>query len=99
MTNKIYLFFLRLGLLNPAKVMYVGGSDVLPPPLKATEEQELLARLAAGDHSARQCLIEHNLRLVVYIARRFEKYGGESGGSGVHRYHRTDQSHRYLPGR
>lgn len=75
MNHRIYTFLLRLGLLNPAKVMYVGGSDVLPPPLKGAQEQELLQRLAAGDHSARQTLIEHNLRLVVYIARRFENTG------------------------
>lgn len=75
MNQTIYRFFLRLGLLNPAKIMYVGGSDVLPPPLKAEQEQQLLQQLAAGEQSARQALIEHNLRLVVYIARRFENTG------------------------
>lgn len=69
------LLFMRLGLLNPAKVMYVGGSDVLPPPLKAEQEQQLLQQLSQGQHQARQTLIEHNLRLVVYIARRFENTG------------------------
>jgi RNA polymerase sporulation-specific sigma factor len=53
--------------------MYIGGSDVLPPPLKPEEEQALLARL--HEPEARQTLIEHNLRLVVYIARRFENTG------------------------
>ncbi len=61
--------------LFPAKVMYIGGSDILPPPLPAAEEQQLLARVAAGDEAARQRLIERNLRLVVYIARRFENTG------------------------
>ena len=65
----------RLGLLQPAKLMYIGGSDVLPPPLKPAEEQALLARLAKGEEAARQKLIERNLRLVVYIARRFENTG------------------------
>lgn len=65
----------RLGLLQPAKLMYIGGSDVLPPPLKGTEEQALLERLTQGDSAARQTLIERNLRLVVYIARRFENTG------------------------
>ena len=65
----------RLGLLQPAKIMYIGGSDVLPPPLKPAEEQALLARLAEGEEAARQKLIERNLRLVVYIARRFENTG------------------------
>ena len=54
------------------KVMYIGGSDILPPPLAAQEEQTLLQQAAAGDEAARARLIERNLRLVVYIARRFE---------------------------
>ena len=51
---------------------YIGGSDILPPPLKGEEEKNALARLERGDEAARQLLVEHNLRLVVYIARRFE---------------------------
>ena len=65
----------RLGLSSPGKVMYIGGSDVLPSPLKREEEGELLALLAEGDERAKNRLIEHNLRLVVYIARRFENTG------------------------
>ena len=65
----------RLGLRLPASIHYIGGSDTLPPPLPREEEAALLARLAAGDGEARQVLIEHNLRLVVYIARRFENTG------------------------
>ncbi|MBQ7871735.1 MAG: RNA polymerase sporulation sigma factor SigE [Oscillospiraceae bacterium] len=64
-----------LAVLFPARVMYIGGSDVLPPPLPAAEEQLLLGRAAQGDETARQRLIERNLRLVVYIARRFENTG------------------------
>ena len=64
-----------LAALFPPKIMYIGGSDVLPPPLSATEEQILLGRAAQGDEAARQRLIERNLRLVVYIARRFENTG------------------------
>jgi len=64
-----------LGLLKPAEICYIGGSDVLPAPLKSEEEQRCLARLAQGDEAAKQTLIEHNLRLVVYIARRFENTG------------------------
>ena len=56
-------------------VCYIGGSEVLPPPLSAEEEAAALAGCAAGDESARSCLIEHNLRLVVYIARKFENTG------------------------
>ena len=63
----------RLGLRRSESVHYIGGSDTLPPPLTKEREAELLARL--GEESARQELIEHNLRLVVYIARRFENTG------------------------
>ena len=51
---------------------YIGGSDILPPPLKGEEEKAALTALEQGDEQARQLLVEHNLRLVVYIARRFE---------------------------
>lgn len=56
-------------------VYYIGGNDVLPPPLKASEEQEALEKMERGDESAKQLLIERNLRLVVFIARRFENTG------------------------
>lgn len=56
-------------------VLYIGGSDVLPPPLEPREEQELLHRMAEGDARAKSRLIERNLRLVVYIAKRFESTG------------------------
>jgi len=65
----------RLGLIRPGKIMYIGGSDTLPPPLTREEETDVLARLDAGEEEARQVLIERNLRLVVYIARRFENTG------------------------
>ena len=55
--------------------MYIGGSDTLPPPLCREEEAELLSRLSDGELQVRQILIERNLRLVVYIARRFENTG------------------------
>ena len=64
-----------LGLVRPEKILYIGGSDILPPPLPPEEERALIARLAEGDEQARQTLIERNLRLVVYIARRFENTG------------------------
>ena len=63
----------RLGLLPEGTVHYIGGSDTLPPPLTKEREAELLGRLE--DEDARKELIEHNLRLVVYIARRFENTG------------------------
>ena len=63
----------RWGLLVPRGVHYIGGSDTLPPPLSKEREAELLNRL--DQEEARKELIEHNLRLVVYIARRFENTG------------------------
>ncbi|MDO4516637.1 MAG: RNA polymerase sporulation sigma factor SigE [Bacillota bacterium] len=68
-------FLVRRRLWRPGKVMYIGGSDVLPAPLSREEEAALIARLSQGDQSASSALIEHNLRLVVYIARRFENTG------------------------
>ena len=65
----------HLGLFQPGKIMYIGGSDTLPAPLKREEEAELIQRLEQGDSQARNQLIEHNLRLVAYIARRFENTG------------------------
>ena len=61
----------KLGLTPP--IHYIGGSDTLPPPLSKEREAELLKHME--EESARQELIEHNLRLVVYIARRFENTG------------------------
>ena len=56
-------------------IYYVGGSDVLPPPLKGNEEALALEQLEQGDDQAKALLIEHNLRLVVFISRRFESTG------------------------
>lgn len=64
-----------VGLLRQETVYYIGGSDVLPPPLKGGEEQQALEALERGDEQAKKRLIERNLRLVVYIARRFENTG------------------------
>ena len=60
----------RLGLCREPELHYIGGSDTLPPPLSRERETELLNRL--GEEAARQELIEHNLRLVAFIARKFE---------------------------
>ena len=56
-------------------ICYIGGSDLLPPPLSREEEIALMRRAAAGDNAARSALIERNLRLVVYISRKFENTG------------------------
>lgn len=70
---QIRLWLLRI--VRRDKVMYIGGSDTLPQPLTRAEEAELIARMGQGDFSVRQTLIERNLRLVVYLARRFENTG------------------------
>ena len=65
----------KLGLLPRRPLFYIGGTDVLPPPLKGAEEQSALEAMEQGSEQAKQLLIEHNLRLVVFIARRFENTG------------------------
>ena len=65
----------KLGLRAPDSIWYIGGSDVLPQPLDRAKEREVLEALKEGDLAAKSTLIEHNLRLVVYIARRFENTG------------------------
>ena len=66
---------LRILGLEPPPVFYIGGSDTLPSPLSREDEDAALNALEAGDEQARKSLIEHNLRLVVYIAKRFENTG------------------------
>lgn len=80
MLCKPQILFLRERILSilglePPSVFYIGGSDTLPPPLEKAEEDECVSRLESGDDAARRELIEHNLRLVVYISKRFENTG------------------------
>ena len=65
----------KLKMLLRGEVYYVNGPDTLPPPLTRNEEAEVFAGLSANDPSARKKLIVHNLRLVVYIAKKFESTG------------------------
>ena len=71
--SRLRRLFLRL--LGRESVHYINGTEVLPPPLTTEEERAVLARLEEGDESARDTLITRNLRLVVYIARKFESSG------------------------
>lgn len=75
MMDGIMHFLTLLGLIPQQNVFYIGGSDILPAPLKGQEEQDALEALEKGDEAAKQLLIEHNLRLVVFVARRFENTG------------------------
>ena len=61
--------------IRKGSVCYIGGSDLLPPPLTREEENSLVRKVHAGDRAARSTMIERNLRLVVYIARKFENTG------------------------
>lgn len=74
MKNKIISILIKLGIIKPEGIYYMGGANVLPPPLNAEEENELLQKLD-NDESVKSILIERNLRLVVYISRKFENTG------------------------
>ncbi|NLJ40005.1 MAG: RNA polymerase sporulation sigma factor SigE [Clostridiales bacterium] len=77
--NRLYRFriklFVRFSALKRFFVFYISGSEALPPPLTPEEEKDLIERLEKGDTSVKSALIERNLRLVVYIARKFENTG------------------------
>lgn len=72
---KLLVLLEKIGIVRTDGIYYIGGSDVLPPPLKGKEELDVLEALERGSEQAKQQLIERNLRLVVYISRRFENTG------------------------
>ena len=74
---KLYSIFFKIkeGLLGYRGIYYINGAQTLPPPLKKAEEQLVMQRITDGDETAREALITHNLRLVVYIAKKFEATG------------------------
>lgn len=73
--SALYLKYISGEELGAESIFYIAGSQSLPPPLEPKEEEELLKRLACKDLEARQTLVERNLRLVVYIAKKFENTG------------------------
>ncbi len=75
MIEKILRFLIKLGVISKGGIYYIGGSDILPPPLKGEQEYQALEALEQGDEAAKQLLIERNLRLVVFISKRFENTG------------------------
>ena len=73
--NTIYTKFLKEEEIDSLPIYYVGGNISLPPPLSAEEEEKILKELEQGKLETRQILVERNLRLVVYIAKKFENTG------------------------
>ena len=73
--NTIYVKYINKEEVEEMPIFYVGGSQTLPPPLEGKEEEEMLKLLDKGDDEARKILVERNLRLVVYIAKKFENTG------------------------
>lgn len=67
--------WLERHLLPEKGLFYIGGSDTLPPPLDKADEEKAIIAMENGDECAKKLLTEHNLRLVVYISRRFENTG------------------------
>ena len=74
--NNIYTRYINNGKdLEDVSIFYVAGSQTLPPPLEPEEEEQALQKLSQGDKEVKQLLVERNLRLVVYIAKKFENTG------------------------
>lgn len=75
--NTIYVKYMNKDIedIYELPIFYIGGSQTLPPPLSPEEEETILDELSKGDEEARKTLVERNLRLVVYIAKKFENTG------------------------
>ena len=73
--NTIYVKYISKDQIDTMPIYYIGGSQTLPPPLTQKEEEELLSKLGKDDALIRKTLVERNLRLVVYIAKKFENTG------------------------
>ncbi len=73
--NVVYAKYLDKDTIEELPIYYIAGSQTLPPPLEADEEEKALEKLAKGDTDIKKVLVERNLRLVVYIAKKFENTG------------------------
>ena len=78
--NILYAKYIKKDDIETLPIFYIGGSQTLPPPLSPTEEEVAIKKLANGDLEIRQLLVERNLRLVVYIAKKFENTGTRNRG-------------------
>ena len=73
--NTIYVKCIDKNEIETMPIYYIGGSQSLPPPLSKEEEEKILKKLSSGDNTVKQILVERNLRLVVYISKKFENTG------------------------
>lgn len=73
--NIVYAKYINNDKIEELPIYYIAGSQTLPPPLDPDEEEEALTKLASGDENIKKVLVERNLRLVVYIAKKFENTG------------------------
>lgn len=73
--NTVYAKYINNNKIEELPIYYIAGSQTLPPPLEGAEEEEALKKLSAGDNEIKKKLVERNLRLVVYIAKKFENTG------------------------
>ena len=73
--NILYAKYIKDDNIENLPIFYIGGSQTLPPPLTPEEEEQAIQKLANGDETIRKLLVERNLRLVVYIAKKFENTG------------------------
>lgn len=78
--NILYAKYIKKDDIETLPIFYIGGSQTLPPPLSPAEEEDAIKKLANGDLEIRQLLVERNLRLVVYIAKKFENTGTRDRG-------------------
>ena len=78
--NILYAKYIKKDDIETLPRFYKGGSQTLPPPLSPAEEEDAIKKLANGDLETRQLLVERNLRLVVYIAKKFENTGTRNRG-------------------
>ena len=94
MLKELYLLWLRLA--APQDLHYINGADTLPPPLPPEQERAALDALTRGQPQARDLLITHNLRLVVYIAKKFETPTAGHRGHDFHRHYRAYQGGQHI---